>query len=76
MNVEDADELLAEAIRARDEAARLVTRTESNLWVAERNRDSAQAHFDAMVRWVADRERVLRELTIANDGGHHPKENA
>lgn len=72
MNVDEADEMLADAIRARDEAARLVTRTESNLWVAERNRDTAQAHFDAMVRWVADRERVLRELTIAQEGGHKP----
>lgn len=72
MNVDEADELLAEAIRARDEAARLVTRAESNLWVAERNRDFAQRHFDATAQRVSLCERVLREITIANDGGYHP----
>jgi hypothetical protein len=45
---------------------------ESRLFVATSNRDYAQRHYDAMVEMVALRERVLRELTIADDGGHRP----
>jgi hypothetical protein len=81
MNVDEADLALTEATVHRDEAARLlaradveVTRAESAVYVAKANRDSAERHLAAMTAWVAQRERVLRELTIANDGGHHPKE--
>lgn len=75
MNVADAEDAVTEAVEHRDEAARLLARAESALYVAETNRDTARKHYAAMVAWVGDRERVLRELTIAEDGGHHPKEN-
>ena len=81
MNVDEADQALTEAVGLRDEAARLLEaadaaeqRAESALFVAATNRASAARHLAAMTEWVAQRERVLRGLTIANDGGHHPKE--
>jgi hypothetical protein len=79
MNAADADELLTQAIEQREEAARYLTRfntdverAETALHVATTNRDTAQRHFDATVARVALTERVLRELTIADDGGHRP----
>jgi hypothetical protein len=72
MNAADADDALTEAIRYRDEAARILEHTESRLYVATTNRDYAQRHYDAMDAMVGQRERVLRELTIADDGGHRP----
>jgi hypothetical protein len=79
MNAADADDAVTEAREHRDEAFRLleradieVNRAESALFVANSNWDSAQRHYDAMDAWVAQRERVLRELTIADDGGHRP----
>ena len=82
MNVADAEDAVTEAITHRDEAARLLARAdaeearaESALYVAATNRQTAARHLAAMDAWVAARERVLRELTIADDGGHHPKEN-
>lgn len=73
MNVPEAEAALAEAEAHRTEAAALLARAETNLYVATTNRDSAERHHAAMVRWVEDRERVLREAVIANDGGYHPK---
>jgi hypothetical protein len=79
MNAADADDALTEAREYREEAARLlnradndVERAQSSLYVAESNRDFAQRHLTAMDAWVASRERVLRELTIADDGGYQP----
>lgn len=79
MNVSDADDALTEAVQHRDEAARLleradseVMRVESALYVARANRESAVHHLAVMDAWVADRERVLREATIAQEGGYHP----
>lgn len=72
MNVADAEDAVTEAAEHRDEAARLLARAESALFVAETNRDSARSHYVAMVAWVAQRERVLRELTIATEGGYTP----
>jgi hypothetical protein len=79
MNAVEADDALTEAIEHRDEAARLLTRADndverarSSLYVAESNRDFAQRHLTAMDAWVAARERVVRELTIADHGGHRP----
>lgn len=79
MNVSEADDALTEAIQHREEAVRLferagneLDRAQSALYVAETNRDSAQRHLAAMDAWVADRERVLREATIAQEGGHRP----
>jgi hypothetical protein len=72
VNAADADDALTEAIRYRDEAARMLEHAESRLFVATTNRDYTQRHYDAMVAMVGQRERVLRELTIADDGGHRP----
>lgn len=80
MNVQDADERLTEAVAQRDEAARFLARfttdveqAESALFVARSNRDAAQRHYDQADARVSLCERVLREATIANDGGYHPK---
>jgi hypothetical protein len=72
MNAADADDALTVAIGYRDDAARMLEHAESRLYVATTNRDYAQRHLDAMVEMVALRERVLRELTIADDGGYQP----
>jgi hypothetical protein len=72
MNAADADDALTVAIGYRDDAARMLEHAESRLFVATSNRDYVQRHLDAMVAMVALRERVLRELTIADDGGHRP----
>jgi hypothetical protein len=72
MNAADADDAVTEAIGYRDDAARMLEHAESRLFVATTNRDYAQRHYDAMVAMVGQRERVLRELTIAGDGGFHP----
>ncbi|MDR7189741.1 hypothetical protein J2Y46_002567 [Microbacterium sp. BE35] len=72
MNVADAEDAVTEAVEHRDEAARLLAKAESALFVAETNRDTARKHYAAMVAWVAQRERVLREITIATDGGYTP----
>jgi hypothetical protein len=83
MNAADADDAVKEARERRDEAALFlnradiaVNRAESALYVAKSNRDSAERHLAAMGAWVAQRERVLRELTIADDGGFHPNGGA
>jgi hypothetical protein len=83
MNAADADDALTEAIGYRDEALRIleqaqagVEHAESAMYVARSNRDSAERHLEAMEKWVASRERVLRELTIANDGGYQPEGSA
>jgi hypothetical protein len=76
VNVGEAEDAVTEAQRLRDEAQHQVARAESAHWVTQTNLTTAQAHLAAMTRWVEDRERVLRELTIAEQGGHHPpKEN-
>jgi hypothetical protein len=72
MNAADADDAVTEAIEHREEAARILERAKNAAFVAETNLAGAQAHYDAMVAWVGQRERVLRELTIADDGGHQP----
>lgn len=72
MNVADAEDAVTEAVEHRDEAARLLARAESALFVAETNRDTARKHYAAMVAWVEQRERVLREITIATEGGYTP----
>ena len=72
MNVAEAEDAVTEAVEHRDEAARLLAKAESALFVAERNIASARSHYASMVAWVAQRERVLRELTIATDGGYTP----
>jgi hypothetical protein len=72
MNVGEAEDAVTEAQRARDEAQRLLARAESAHWDTTRNLETAQTHLAAVTRWVEDRERVLRELTIAEEGGHRP----
>jgi hypothetical protein len=79
MNAADADDAVKEAREHRDEALRIleradieVNRAESALYVARSNWNSAVHHLDAMDAWVAQRERVLREATIADDGGYQP----
>jgi hypothetical protein len=72
VNVGEAEDAVTEAQRYRDEAARLLARAESAHWVTQTNLTTAQAHLAAVTRWVEDRERVLRELTIAEEGGHRP----
>jgi hypothetical protein len=72
VNVGEAEDAVTEAQRARDDAERMLARAESAHWVTTRNLETAQTHLAAMVRWVEDRERVLRELTIAEEGGHRP----
>jgi hypothetical protein len=72
MNVGEAEDAVTEAQRARDEAQRLLARAESAHWVTQRNLETAQSHLAAVTRWVEDRERVLRELTIAEGGGYQP----
>lgn len=72
MNLNEAEQAVAEAIQHRDNASRLLDRAESALFDANTNRDAAHAHYEAMVEWVAQRERVLRELTIATGGGYKP----
>jgi hypothetical protein len=42
------------------------------VYVAKQNLGFAERHYEAMDAMVALRERVLRELTIADDGGHRP----
>jgi hypothetical protein len=83
MNAADADDAVTEAVGYREEAFQIladadieVSRAESALFVAKSNRDSAERHLAAMDAWVAQRERVLRELTIADDGGHRPNGSA
>jgi hypothetical protein len=83
VNAADADDALTEALGYRDVARRLlersetdVDRAESSLHVATTNRNWAQRHYEAMDAMVALRERVLRELTIADDGGHRPDGSA
>lgn len=72
MNAADAEDALEEAVEHREEAARILERAKNAAFVASTNLTGAQAHYDAMVAWVGQRERVLRELTIANDGGYQP----
>jgi hypothetical protein len=72
VNAADADDALTVAIGYRDDAARMLEHAESRLFVATSNRDYAQRHYDAMDAMVVQRERVLRELTIADDGGYQP----
>lgn len=79
MNASEADDALTVAVQHRDEATRLLehannelARAESAAHVWRSNRDSAARHLAAMETWVADRERVLREATIAQEGGFHP----
>jgi hypothetical protein len=74
MNAADADDALTEAIGARDFAARMLERAQNSAHVATQNLGFAERHLAAMDEWVAQRERVLRELTIADDGGYHPTE--
>jgi hypothetical protein len=83
MNAAEAEDAVTEAMGHRDEAARLlarfnieVERAESALHVATTNRGYAERHFVAMEAMVGQRERVLREVTIADDGGHRPTEDS
>jgi hypothetical protein len=68
MNAADADDALTEAIGARDFAARMLERAQNSAHVATQNLGFAERHLAAMDEWVAQRERVLRELTMADDG--------
>jgi hypothetical protein len=72
VNATEAEDAVTEALERQAEALRLLGRARSAAHVAERNLESAQNHYDAMVAWVGQRERVLRELSIADDGGFHP----
>jgi len=72
MNAVEADLALTEAIEARDFAARMLERAKNAAYVANTNLGFAERHFVATEATVAQRERVLRELTIADDGGHRP----
>jgi hypothetical protein len=72
MNAADADDALTEAINAREFAARMLERAQNAAHVATQNLGFAERHLAAMDEWVGQRERVLRELTIADDGGHRP----
>jgi hypothetical protein len=76
MNAADADDLLTEAIEARDFAARMLERARNSAHVAEQNLGFAERHLAAMDSMVALRERVVRELTIADDGGYRPDGSA
>jgi hypothetical protein len=72
MNAADADDALAEAIESRDLAARMLERAKNAAYVANTNLGFAERHYAAMDEMVAQRERVLREATIADRGGFHP----
>jgi hypothetical protein len=72
MNAADADDAVTEAKGYRDEAARMLERAKNAAYVANTNLGFAERHLAAMDAMVAQRERVLRELTIADDGGHRP----
>jgi hypothetical protein len=50
----------------------MLERAQNAAHVATQNLGFAERHLAAMDEWVAQRERVLREMTIADDGGHHP----
>lgn len=72
MNATEADDAVTEAIQHREEATRILERAQTAAHVANTNLGFAERHYDAAVRLVADRERVLRELTIAQEGGYRP----
>lgn len=72
MNASEADDSLNEAIQLREQANRLLERAQTAAYVANSNLQSVERHYDAMVALVGQRERVLRELTIAQEGGHRP----
>ena len=79
MNLNEADDALTQAVAMRDEAERIraraeeqVAKAETRLYVAGTNLGYAQSHYDAMNTMVEQRERVLRELTIAHEGGYQP----
>lgn len=72
MNAAEADDAVTEAIHHRDEATRILERAKTAAHVANTNLTYAQSHHDAMVAWVEQRERILRELTIASEGGYRP----
>jgi hypothetical protein len=72
MNAADADDAVTEAKGYRDEAAAMLERARNTVYVANTNLGFAERHYEAMDAMVALRERVLRELTIADDGGHRP----
>jgi hypothetical protein len=72
MNPVEADDALTEAVGQLEWASRLLERAKNAAYVAETNRGYAERHYDAMVALVAQRERVLREVTIAGEGGYQP----
>jgi hypothetical protein len=72
MNAADADDAVTLAKGYRDEAAAMLERARNTAHVAKQNLGFAERHYEAMDAMVALRERVLRELTIADDGGHRP----
>jgi hypothetical protein len=76
VNAADADDAVTEARKARDEAAITLERAKNAAHVAAQNLGFAERHYAAMDAWVGQRERVLRELTIADDGGFHPTEDS
>jgi hypothetical protein len=76
MNAADADDALTEAIGARDFAARMLERAQNSAHVATQNLGFAERHLAAMDEWVVQRERVLQEMTIADDGGRRPDGSA
>jgi hypothetical protein len=76
MNAVEADDALTEAVGYRNEAALMLERAKNAAHVAVQNLGFAERHYAAMDEMVAQRERVLREATIADDGGHRPNGSA
>jgi hypothetical protein len=72
MNAVEADDALTAAVGYRNEAALMLERAKNAAHVAAQNLGFAERHYAAMDAMVAQRERVLREVTIADDGGHRP----
>jgi hypothetical protein len=72
MNPVEADDALTAAVGYRNEAALMLERAKNNAHVAAQNLGFAERHYAAMDEMVAQRERVLREATIADDGGYQP----
>ena len=74
MNLDQAEAFLAAAEERLEEARVFLERATNQLHVATENHGYAQRHYDACVRVREDRERVLREAAIADEGGYKPPE--
>lgn len=72
MNLESALELHRRSIEQRDRVQRILTAAEEAAARAQRTLEAAKDHYAGAVSLVLERERLVRELTIEANGGHHP----